>query len=114
MAERGDVFHLKRRLGFHPKGEAEAVVIIQATPLNAVLPTLVVVQLDPATGAYGSQPAVVRVSRQEAGSSSDQVAVPWQVRAIPADALGPGPVGRLSPRTLAALDQLLRLVLALS
>jgi hypothetical protein len=41
----------------------------------------------------------------------EQVAVPWRLRAIPADALAPGPVGRLRPETIAELDQLLRLVL---
>jgi len=113
MADRGDVLRLKRRLGFGAKGEAEAVIVVQATPLNAVLPTLVVVPLDPAIGAYGGLPVVLRVSRQEAGSSVDQVAVPWRLRALAADALAPGPVGRLRPATLSALDELLALVLGL-
>jgi mRNA-degrading endonuclease toxin of MazEF toxin-antitoxin module len=113
MADRGDVLRLKRRLGFGAKGEAEAVIVVQATALNAVLPTLLVVPLDPAIGAYANHPAVLRVSRQEAGSSVDQVAVPWRLRALAADALAPGPVGRLRPATQAALDELLALVLAL-
>ena len=113
MVERGDVLRLKRRLGFGAKGEGEAVVVVQATPLNAVLATLVVVPLDPATGAYGSHPAVLRISRQEAGSTVDQVAVPWRLHSPAADALAPGAVGRLRPATLAALDELLVLVLGL-
>ena len=113
MADRGDVLRLKRRLGFGAKGEGESVIVIQATPLNAVLPTLVVVPLDPAVGVYGNHPAVLRVSRHESGSTVDQVAVPWRLRAIAADALAPGPVGRLRPATLAALDELLGLVLGL-
>ena len=111
MADRGEVLRLKRRLGFGAKGEAEAVIVVQATPLNAVLPTLLVVPLDPAMGAFGGYPAVLRVSRQESGSSVDQVAVPWRLRAVAADALAPGSVGRLRPATLAALDDLLTLVL---
>jgi mRNA-degrading endonuclease toxin of MazEF toxin-antitoxin module len=113
MADRRDVFRLKRRLGFGAKGEAEAVIVIQATPLNAVLPTLVVVPLDPAIGAYGSHAAALRVSRQEAGSNVDQMAVPWRLRALAADALAPGPTGRLTPATLANLDRLIALVLGL-
>ena len=113
MATRGDVFRLKRRLGFSPKGEAESVVVVQATPLNAVFPTLVVVPLDAATGAYANSPAVLRVSKQEVGSNTDQVVVPWQIRALAADALSPGPVGRLNPAGVTALDELLRLVLGL-
>ena len=113
MAERGEVFRLKRRLGFRPKGEAEAVIVVQATALNAVLPTVVVVPLDPATGVFTKHPAVLRVSKQEVGSSTDQVAVPWQIRAIAADALAPGPVGRLSHTNAAKLNELLQLVLGL-
>ena len=104
---------LKRRLGFSAKGESEAVIVVQATPLNRVLPTLIVMPLDPATGAYAGHPAVLRVSREEAGSAVDHVAVPWRLRAITADALAPGPVGRLKPGTLATLDELLELVLGL-
>jgi mRNA-degrading endonuclease toxin of MazEF toxin-antitoxin module len=113
MADRGDVLRLKRRLGFSAKGEAESVVVVQATPLNAVLPTVIVVPLDPAVGAYGSNPAVLRISKEEVGSSVDHVAVPWQMRALSADALAPGPAGQLRPATLAALDRLLQLVLGL-
>jgi mRNA-degrading endonuclease toxin of MazEF toxin-antitoxin module len=112
MADRGDVLRLKRRLGFGAKGEAEAVVVVQADRLNDVLPTLVVVPLDPAVDAY-ARGLVLRISREEAGSQAEHVAVPWRIRAIGADALAPGPVGRLRGETLRALDDLLRLVLDL-
>ena len=113
MADRGDVLRLKRRLGFGAKGEADSVVVVQATGFNAVLPTLLVVPLDAATGAYGGVPAVVRVSREEAGSLVDHVAVPWRLRAISADSLAPGAVGRLRPSTLRTLEDMLKLVLDL-
>ena len=113
MADRGDVLRLKRRLGFGARGETESVVIVQANPLNAILPTLLVVPLDPSTGAYHNLP-VLRISRDEAGSSTEQVAVPWRLRSISSDSLAPGPVGRLLPETLQALEHLLRLVLDLS
>lgn len=114
MVERGDVLRLKRRLGFGAKGEADAIVVVQANGLNALLPTLLVVPLDSAVGAYGRDPAVLRVTREEAGSRVDHVAVPWRLRAISADSLAPGPVGRLRPDTLRALEDLLKLVLDLS
>ena len=113
MAERGQVLRLKRRLGFAAKGEAESVVVVQVDALNDLLPTLLVVPLDPAAGSFAGHPAVLKVSREEAGSGVEQVAVPWRLRAVPADSLAPGPVGRLRPATLAALDDLLRLVLDL-
>ena len=39
--------------------------------------------------------------------------VPWRLRAINADSLAPGPVGRLRPDTMRALEDLLKLVLDL-
>lgn len=113
MTERGDIFRLKRRLGFGTKGEAESVVVVQATPLNGVLATLLVVPLDPAVGAYVNDSAVLRVSREEAGSAVDHVAVPWRLHAIPADALAPARTGRLQPGSLSKLTHLLALVLDL-
>lgn len=112
MADRGDVLRLKRRLGFAAKGEAESVVVVQADPLNGILPTLLVVPLDPAVGAYPNHP-VLRISREEAGSRVEHVAVPWRLRAVSADSLSPGPVGRLHSGTLRALEDLLKLVLDL-
>jgi len=114
VADRGDVLRLKRRLGFAAKGEAESVVVMQANPLNGVLPSLIVVPLDPAVGAYANHPAVLRISREESGSRADNVAVPWRLRAVSADSLAPGPVGRLRPGTLHALEDLLKLVLDLT
>lgn len=114
MADRGDVLRLKRRLGFSTKGEAESVVVVQADGLNEILPTLLVVPLDPAVDAYGRRAPVLRISKEETGSHVQQVVVPWRVRAISAGSLAPGPVGRLRPDTLRALDELLKLVLDLT
>ncbi len=114
MADRGEILHLKRRLGFAAKGEAETVVVVQANAFNPILPTLLVVPLDPAVGAYSGVSLVVRVSREEAASRVEQVAVPWRLRSVSADSLAPGPVGRLRPDTLRALEQSIRLVLDLS
>jgi mRNA-degrading endonuclease toxin of MazEF toxin-antitoxin module len=113
MADRGEILRIKRRLGFASSGKAEAVVVMQADSFNAVLPTVMVVPLDPAVGAYAGTSIVVRVSREEAGTHVEQVAVPWRLRAIPSDALAPGPVGRLRPDTLRALEESIRLVLDL-
>jgi hypothetical protein len=114
VADRGDVVRLKRRLVFGATGEAESAVVVQANPLNGVLPTLLVVPLDPPVGAYTNNPGVLRISREEAGSRVEQVAVPWRLRAVSGDAFAPGPVGRLRPGTLRSLDELIKLVLDLS
>ena len=89
------------------------MVVVQADPLSALLHTVVVVPLDAAVGFYANHPAVLRVSREESGSRVEQVAVPWRIRAVSADSLAPGPVGRLRPDTLAALEDILKLVLDL-
>ena len=41
MAERGDVVQLKRKLGFGEGRAGERLVVVQATRLNATLPSVV-------------------------------------------------------------------------
>ncbi|MBI2894824.1 MAG: type II toxin-antitoxin system PemK/MazF family toxin [Deltaproteobacteria bacterium] len=113
MADRGDVLRLKRRLGFGARGEGESVLVVQEDELGRVLPTILVVPLDPAIAAHGGRPIAVRVSAQEAGASVDQVALVHQVRPVAKTALAPGVVGTVLPRTMAAIDRALRYVLSL-
>jgi mRNA-degrading endonuclease toxin of MazEF toxin-antitoxin module len=88
------------------------VAVVQATPLNAALPTTVVVPLDIEVTAV--PPTLrVRVSAKEAGADEDHVAIPTLLQVTLLDRLAPGRVGRLSPRTLAQLDEKIRLVLDL-
>jgi mRNA-degrading endonuclease toxin of MazEF toxin-antitoxin module len=112
MAERGDVLRVKRRLGFGNGRTGERVVVIQATHLNAALPTTIVVPLDAHSDA-GPASLGVRVSAREAGADEDHVAVAAHVQVTLLDRFTPGRVGRLGPRTLAQLDQKIRLVLDL-
>jgi mRNA-degrading endonuclease toxin of MazEF toxin-antitoxin module len=112
MAERGDVLRVKRRLGFGSERSGERVAVVQATPLNAALPTTVVVPLD--THATAAPPSLaVRVPAKEAGADEDHFALPAQLQVTLLDRLVPGSVGRLSARTLAQLEQKVRLVLDL-
>ena len=113
MANRGDVLATKARLGFSPKGETDLVVVVQADRLNSVLPSLVVIPLDPAAALYAHHPAAVLVPAAEVGSRVDHVAIAPQIGAVRADRLASISVGRLSPQTMAKLDAVLRLVLKL-
>jgi mRNA-degrading endonuclease toxin of MazEF toxin-antitoxin module len=113
MIERGDVLRLKARLGFLPKGDVGSVIVVQATPLNSILPSVLVVPLDPAAALYVNQPTAVSIPAKEAGTASSQVAIVSQVRPLRLDHAAPGVAGRLSPATLARIDQILRLVLDL-
>jgi mRNA-degrading endonuclease toxin of MazEF toxin-antitoxin module len=112
MAERGDVLRVKRRLGFGSERSGERVVVVQATRLNAALPTTVIVPLD--VDAKAAHPSLtVRVSAKEAGATEDHVAIASQLQVSLLDRLAAGRVGRLHARTLAALEEKLRLVLDL-
>ena len=113
MADRGDVVQLKRRLGFESGGDEERFVVIQATSLSSVLPTVIAVPLDPQVATFGKSPLVVRVSAREAGTRADHVAIAFGVQVIATDRLAPGRVGALSTTTMFALDDVLRRVLDL-
>jgi hypothetical protein len=87
MADRGAVFRLKRRIGFGGGDQGEPVVVLQATSLNAALPTTIIVPLDLATEAHEGVPTVP-VSGAEVGAAGDYVALPTPLRPIRADLLG--------------------------
>jgi mRNA-degrading endonuclease toxin of MazEF toxin-antitoxin module len=113
MADRGDVFQLKRRLGCGAEQEAERVVIVQASPLNSVLPTMIAVPLEPLVDTFAGSPLAVTVSAQEAGATDDHVAIASWLHVVRSDRLAPGRVGKLLPRTMGELGDKLRLVLDL-
>jgi len=113
MAERGDVMMFTSRIGFGAGTEGERAIVVQATPLNSTLPTLLAVPLDVAADPYLGTDLLVRVAADEAGTRNDQVAVPTHIRFVRRDRFAPGRVGRLRPKTLAELDEKLRLVLDL-
>ena len=111
MTQRGDVFRLRRRLGFGAGRQGEPVVVLQATRLNTALPTLIIVPLDPDVDVYGDNPLAIPVGPAECGSPRPHVALPSQLRAVRRDLLGAARVGQLTPHTLGALTHVVRLVL---
>lgn len=113
MADRGDVLQLKSRLGFASGRDTERVVVVQATALNAALPTVLVVPLDPGVAIFAGSPLAVEVSAAEAGTTHDHVAIVSWVRVMQLDRLLAGRVGRLDAGTLSDLDDRLRFVLDL-
>jgi mRNA-degrading endonuclease toxin of MazEF toxin-antitoxin module len=113
MADRGDVLQFASRIGFGASAGGERAVVIQASPLNSVLPTLLAVPLDVAADPYLGADLLVRVPAAEAGAKRDHVAIPTHIRFLRRDQFEPGRVGRLRPKTLADLDDKLRLILDL-
>jgi mRNA-degrading endonuclease toxin of MazEF toxin-antitoxin module len=113
MADRGDVFQLKRRIGFGADDDGERVVVVQADALNSVLPTVLVVPLEPQVSTFAGMPLGVRVSAKEAGATHDHVAIASWIHVARTDRLAPGRVGRLNGSTMVALTDRLRMVLDL-
>ena len=112
MSRRGDIVQLRHRIGFGPKGKPEAVVLVQAGPLIAALPTVLVVPLDSAVASFAGDPSCVPVSAREAGGT-EHVAVVTQLRPVRVDALEPAAHGHLGRGTMKALERALKLVLGL-
>jgi mRNA-degrading endonuclease toxin of MazEF toxin-antitoxin module len=107
------VLRLKRRLGFAARGTSESFVVVQDDELNRILATTLAVPLDLATRVHEGNPLAVAVAPEEAGAAAPHVAVATYVTAIPWDRFEPAAAGRLTPATMAELDAVLRVVLAL-
>jgi mRNA-degrading endonuclease toxin of MazEF toxin-antitoxin module len=104
---------LKRRLGFAARGSTEAFVVVQDDALNRLLPTALAVPLDVAIQLHEDNPLAVPVSAAEAGARIPHVALATHVTTIPWDRFEPAAAGRFEAATMAALDGVLRVVLAL-
>lgn len=113
MAERGDVLQFRAKIGFGAGKQGERAVVLQATELNAALPTTVVVPLDAVADPYIDRDLLVLVSADEAGARHDQIAIPTHLAFVRTDRFETGRVGRLKAHTLAELEDKLRLVLDL-
>ncbi len=113
MAERGDVFELKRSLGFARTTRPERVLVAQSDDLDGLLETVLVVPLDDALELYDRDPLALRVPALEAGVQHDLVAIPTLLRPMRVDHLAPARAARLDATTLERLDALLLVVLGL-
>ena len=101
MLRWGEIFALKKRLGFGDPAEPTRVLIIQDEGVGASLPTVIVVPLDEALPLFSSMPTAVPVSAAEAGAGVPQVARTSLLRSILKDRLGIHPLGMVDPLTMA-------------
>ena len=113
MTERGDVLVAIRRVGFGGTTAPERFVLVQDDVLATELATLVVIPLEAGSTDDASDPLSIRVSRAEAGTRQDQSARVSLVGARRRDRFATLPVGRLASATLGAIDEALRVLLAL-
>jgi mRNA-degrading endonuclease toxin of MazEF toxin-antitoxin module len=112
VARRGDVVVALRKLGFGSGGRREHFVVLQSD-LLAGLDTVIVAPLDADAPMYKTDPLAVRISAAEAGTARPHVALVHLQGAARLDRFEAATVGRLSPKSLAAVDRLLRTVLGL-
>ena len=110
---RGEVFALRRGIGFGSRG-AERFVVLQADRISAALDTVLAAPLDDALQIYATFGGAVPVGASEAGTRADQVVVVTQLSCVAIDYFEPMPVGKVKPATLARVNRVLRLVLHLS
>ena len=103
----------KHRLGFAVRGEEERFAVVQDDEVGRHTPTTIAVVLDVASAVHDGSPFAVAVSPAEAGSRVPHLALANHLATVPLDRFQPGVVGRLEPATLARLDSVLRVVLAL-
>jgi len=114
VASRGDVLALKRRIGFGPGGAVEHFAVLQADGFNEALETLLVAPLDEAYAFYSGFPGAVALSASEANAPTPRVLLVTQLACIAAAKFEPIRAAKLRRLTLAKVDRVLRLVLALS
>ena len=114
MIERGDVVVARRRVGFGASGEDERFIVVQEDGLAQTLASVVVVPLDAWSASDASDPLSVRVGKREAGAKSDLAARVPLIGARPVDRFSPHPVGRVTGTTLSALEDRIRVLLALT
>jgi PemK-like, MazF-like toxin of type II toxin-antitoxin system len=112
VSKRADVLASLRKLGFGAGGRRERFVVTQSDLLVGV-DTVIVAPLDDDAPMYERDPLVVRISAAEAGTSQPQVVLVHLIAAARLDRFEPTTVGRLSPRSMGLVDNLMRTVLHL-
>jgi mRNA-degrading endonuclease toxin of MazEF toxin-antitoxin module len=110
MARRADVLIARRRLGFGAEGRREHFVVLQSDLLTG-LETLIVAPLDDDAPLYQGDPLAVSVPGREVGTRSAQVVLVHLLTSVLAEKFDAATAGRLSPKTMARVDDVLRTVL---
>ena len=112
MARRGEVLVALRKLGFGAGGRRERFVVVQSDLLSGI-DTAIVAPLDEEASMYDDDPLTVRVPAAEAGTAQPQVVIGHLIAATRLDRFEKEAVAKLSSKTMAAVNALLRTVLHL-
>ena len=111
MPERGDVVRLRRPIGFGSRAPEVRFVVMSPAKLNAMFPTFMGVPMYVHTAVDRGVPGNVIVRAADAGSDVDLVAVACQLAPVRTDDLEPGVRSHVSPITMQAIENAIRLVL---
>jgi hypothetical protein len=112
VAKRADVLIARRRLGFGAEGRREHFMVLQSDLLGGI-ETAVVAPLDDDAPMYEGDPLVVHVSAKETGTKSAQVVLVHLLAAASLEKFEPAAPGRLSAKSMAEVEHVLRTVLHL-
>jgi hypothetical protein len=99
-----------RKLGFGAGGRRERFVVVQSDLLMGI-DTAIVAPLDEDAAMYDDDPLAVGVPAVEAGTAKPHVVLVHLIAAAGLDRFEAAAVARLSAKTMAAVDSLLRTVL---
>jgi hypothetical protein len=102
----------RRKLGFGSAGRAEHFAVLQSDRLHD-METILVAPLDLFGPLYeAGDPLVVPVSAREAGAKQAHVVLVYLLSAMLRDRFEPAPVGKLTSASMAKVEDVLRLTLA--
>jgi hypothetical protein len=102
----------RRKLGFGSAGRAEHFAVLQSDRLQD-METILVAPLDLSGPLYDAgDPLVVPVSAKEAGAKQAHVVLVYLLSAMLRDRFEPAPVGKLTSASMAKIEDVLRLTLA--
>jgi len=99
-------------MGFGAEGRREHFVVIQGDFLSS-LETVIVVPLDDHASFYDENPLAIAIPKSETSTLRAQVALVHLPSYFSLEKFDAAPTGRLSSRTMAKVDDALRIVLDL-
>lgn len=113
MALRGEVLASRRTFGFGKSDTLELFVVLQSEGFTQLFGTVVVAPIRRASPDLARWIGAVPVRMKDGGHERDLLVLPPLMASLRADRFEEEPRGRLDARTMAAVDRVLRALLAL-
>ena len=113
MADRGDVLTARRTFGFGRGDSLEHFIVLQSASFPGISDTVVVAPLRKPLPALAAWVGNVPIAVGTGTTAKPMVVVVPLLAAATTDRFEPEIAGRADPRTMAAIDRVLRALLAL-